>query len=340
LSVENDLVAELTRVTGSQRRALAITGVSRSTWQYRQKPRRRVVDPVHQRDRAYLSRISSADRVLIEKRVLAGWAAGNSVDHSFASTWDAGEMFAGRRSWWRVAAQITDQSGRPVVPTKQGSRTKRDKPVLIATGPNQVWSWDITDLRTPWRGVAFKAYSIIDIWSRKLVGWRVEEREVDDLAVDMFTTAFATHGTPKYVHADSGPAMKSTAVADFLVLRGVTKTHNRPYVSNDNPFSESEFHTMKYRPNYPGVFDTLDDARTHLAEYVPWYNSSHKHSGIALFTPDQVHDGSWRTLHRARKRTLQAYYRKHPARFHARPEAPRPASTVGINIPKKEPVTK
>ena len=113
--------------------------------------------------------------------------------------------------------------------------------MLEATGPGQVWSWDITDLRTPWRGVAYKAYSIIDIFSRKLVGCRVEEREVDDLAVEMFEHAFGKHGIPDAVHADSGPAMRSGVLTDLLGDLGVTQTHNRPRVSNDNPFSESEF---------------------------------------------------------------------------------------------------
>ena len=137
-------------------------------------------------------------------------------------------------------------------------------------------SWDITDLRSPWRGKAFKAYSIIDIWSRKIVGFRVEDRESDHLAVEMFQIAFRHHGTPQFVHADSGPAMRSGTLADFLEEHNVTKTHNRPYVSNDNPFSKSEFRTMKYRPNYPGTFESLEAARDHLNEYVPWYNTSRK----------------------------------------------------------------
>ena len=328
-------MAELTRTTGSQRQALAIAGVARSTWQYRLKPRARVSEPVLQSDRAYLSRIPTTDRATIAKKITTGWTNGHSVDHTFATTWDEGVMLAGRRSWWRIAADIKDQSARPVVPTGRGSRTPRDKPVLIATGPGQVWSWDITDLRTPWRGKAFKAYSIIDIYSRLIVGWRVENRENDQLAVEMFETAFQQHGAPQFVHADSGSAMRSIALANLLEKHGVTKTHNRPYVSNDNPFSESEFRTMKYRPNYPGIFDDLDTARGHLADYVPWYNTTHRHSGIALFSPQQVHDGTWRHAHRIRDRALQRYHRQHPERFRARPTTPAPAGIVGINVPKE-----
>lgn len=324
-------MAELTRTTGSQRNALAIAGVARSTWQYRRNPRPRMPEPVLQKDRAYLSRIATIDRTTIAKKITAGWAVGHSVDHTFASTWDQGVMLAGRRSWWRIAADIADQSARPLAPTGRGSRTPREKPVLIATGPGQVWSWDITDLRSPWRGKAFKAYSIIDIYSRTIVGWRVEERESDHLAVEMFQTAFRLHGTPKFVHADSGPAMRSGALGDLLDEHNVTKTHNRPYVSNDNPFSESEFRTMKYRPNYPGTFESLEDARAHLADYVPWYNTTHRHSGIALFSPQEVHDGSWRRAHSIRDRALQNYHQAHPERFRERPTTPAPASLVGIN---------
>ena len=190
-----------------------------------------------------------------------------------------------------------------------------------------------TDLRSPWRGVCFKAYSIIDIFSRKLVGYRVEDREVDDLAVEMFHHAIAREGIPDAVHADSGPAMRSTVLKDYLGDLGVTQTHNRPRTSNDNPYSESEFRTMKYRPNYPGTFETIEQARAFMGWYAPWYNENHKHSGIALFSPNEVHDGTWKQLWARRTQTQQAYYQQHPERFRARPTTPAPAGLVGINLP-------
>jgi transposase InsO family protein len=292
-----------------------------------------VEDPVHQKDRAYSSRISDAEHAEIVRRIRAGWERGHSVDHSFASAWDEGVLLGSRRTWWRVAADIPDQSNRPVAPTRRASKEPRVAPVLEATGPGQVWSWDITDLRSPWRGKAFKAYSIIDIFSRKLVGCRVEERESDHLAVEMFQDAFTLHGTPDVVHADSGPAMRSSLLKDLLTDYGVEQTHNRPRVSNDNPFSESEFRTMKYRPNYPAVFSDLDQARAYIEGYVPWYNHHHKHSGIALFSPAEVHDGSWLELWHHRDRTQQTYYETHPERFRQRPSTPSPAGLVGINVP-------
>jgi putative transposase len=307
--------------------------LSRSTWHYRSKPRPRVADPLPQKDRAYPLRIGEADRAVIKQKILAGWQEGTSVDSSFASTWDGGVMLASRRSWWRIAATIPDQSARPVVPTRSSAKTPRPAPVLKATGPSQIWSWDITDLRTPWRGVAFKAYSIIDIYSRMIVGWRVEERECDDLAVEMFEAAFARHGLPAVIHADSGPAMRSTVLKDLLEDLGVGETHNRPRVSNDNPFSESEFRTMKYRPNYPRAFTEIDAARAWVGSYVPWYNHHHRHSGIALFTPAAVHDGTWVQQWQHRDQAQQAYYNAHPERFRNRPHTKTPSPIVGINLP-------
>jgi putative transposase len=327
----------LTAATGSQRQALQLVGLSRSTWHYRRNPRSGVTDPIPQKDRTYLSRIDQADRDQIAALIAAGWVEGVSVDHAFADAWDAGVMLGSRRSWWRIAAHIEDQSARPIAPTRRrGARPPREAPVLEATGPGQVWSWDITDLRSPWRGVCFKAYSIIDIFSRKIVGYRVEDREADHLAVEMFHEAFAREGLPDVVHADSGPAMRSTLLKDYLGDLKITMTHNRPRTSNDNPYSESEFRTMKYRPNYPGTFADIDHGRDFMLWYVPWYNAEHKHSGIALFSPNEVHDGTWQQAWARRNSIQQAYYDAHPERFRRRPATPLPAGIVGINLPKTD----
>lgn len=230
--MEKTLVTELTRAHSSQRHALQLAGVSRSTWHYRHRPRPGTPDPVRQADRAYSSRISAGDRGRITEHILGAWAKDQSVDHAFASAWDNGVMLASRRTWWRIAAQIGDQMLRPQVPTRKDRRAPRAKPVVKATGPGQVWSWDITDLYSPWRGKVFKAYKVTDIFSRQIVGWRVEEREADHLAVDMFHTAITEHRAPQVVHADSGPAMRSNLLRDYLVDdHGVTLSHNRPYVS-------------------------------------------------------------------------------------------------------------
>lgn len=255
------------------------------------------------------------------------------MDHAFARAWDEGVMLASRRTWWRVAARIADQRARPAAPTRRGSaRAPRQAPVLRAQAPGDVWSWDITDLRSPMRGVSFKAYVAMDVFSRKVVAWRVEHRESDHMAVEMFARAFGEHGTPGALHADSGPAMRSGALGDLLESLGVARSHNRPRTSNDNPFSESEFRTMKYRPGYPGAFATIEDAREYIGRYVAWYNGRHKHSALALFSPDEVHGGTWQALWADRDRVHQDYYRQHPERFRKPPTTPAPAPLVGINL--------
>jgi transposase InsO family protein len=198
-----------------------------------------------------------------------------------------------------------------------------------------VWSWDITDLYTPWRGKVLKAYKITDIYSREIKGFCVEDREADHLAVAMFDTAITTHGPPLIVHADSGAAMTSNRLRAELSAHGVEMTHNRPYVSNDNPFSEAGFRTMKYRPGYPKVFTSLEHARQYLTQYVHWYNHEHRHSGIALFTPSQVGDGTWQDVWQIRDQALRKYHQQHPERFRATPVTPTPADHVGINLPKE-----
>ncbi|MGP5026160.1 integrase core domain-containing protein [Glutamicibacter ardleyensis] len=149
----------------------------------------------------------------------------------------------------------------------------------------------------------------------------------------MFQKAIKVFGAPRTVHAGSGPAMKSNALENALDFKGVELSHNTPYVSNDNLFSESEFRTMKYPLGYPKVFQTLADTRAYLDEYVPWYNQQHKHSSNALFSPAQVHDGSWHDAWQVRDEALQDYSRKHPARFEARPMMPSPAGIAGNNLP-------
>ena len=160
----------------------------------------------------------------------------------------------------------------------------------------------------------------------------MEEREADHLAAEMFEQAIKKNGAPEVVHADSGAAMRSNLLRDTLTQYRVRLSFNRAYVSNDNPFSEAGFRTMKYRPDYPKVFATLDDARTYIGQYVAWYNREHKHSGIALFSPSQVGDGTWKQVWKTRDQALQAYFERHPERFRVSPRTPAPAEKVGINI--------
>lgn len=324
-------------------------GLATSTWYYRQHPRARVAHPIPQSQREYSTAIGQQDRAWIEARIQEAWEANHSVLQAYADTWDEGEYRASERTWWRIAGQMENQEARPTQPTKKDNRKPREAPRVEATKPAEVWSWDITDLLTPFRGTKYKAYVIIDIFSRFIVGYRVEHRESDTLAVELFDAAIDTWGAPRVVHADSGPAMRSNALQYFLIdTHNVEMTHNRPYVSNDNPFSESEFHTMKYRPGYPVIFETIEEAREYLETYTSWYNQSHCHSALALFRPIQVHNGTWEEAWEKREATLTAYWEKHPQRYRDKPTTPKPPGKVGINTkktpkqqaPKKETISR
>jgi putative transposase len=164
------------------------------------------------------------------------------------------------------------------------------------------------------------------------MGCRVEDRESDDLAVEMFETAFGQHGAPLSVHADNGPAMRSGTPADLLTNHKVTTTHNRPYASNDNTFSESEFRTMKYRPYYPGPSTVF---RPHATTWPSTCPGATRTTNTPASRCSHPNDGSWRQVHRLRDCALQKYHQKHPERFRARPKTPAPADIVGINIPDK-----
>lgn len=202
---------------------------------------------------------------------------------------------------------------------------------MTAIGPGQAWSWDITDLKSSFSRVAFKQYVITDIYSRFRIASIVEPSENTDAAVHLFSVAFAEHGIPRLVHSDNGPTMRSGLLNKLFADRGVEVSNSRPYVSNDNPFSEASFSTMKRHPNYPTTFESLDEAREFDADYRDWHNTRHYHSGIAHFTPQQVHEGTWRQVWRDRNASMQRYYEAHPERFRARPRTPRPPATVGIN---------
>lgn len=199
------------------------------------------------------------------------------------------------------------------------------KPELLATKPNQVWSWDITKLKGPHKWSYYYLYVIMDIYSRNVVGWMVAERESADLAHDLIAQTLINQGiTPGQLvlHADRGSSMKSNSVAMLLESLGVVKTHSRPHTSNDNPFSESQFRTLKYRPQFPERFSSLQEAREVCRELLNWYNTQHYHSGIGLLTPEAVHYGKGQAILEQRAEHLRAAYTKHPSRFVNKPPIP------------------
>ena len=216
------------------------------------------------------------------------------------------------------------------------------KPELLATTPNELWSWDITKLRGPRKWTYFYLYVIMDVYSRYVVGWMIATVESAALAEELITETCCRQGIQQgnlTLHADRGPAMKAKSIALLLADLGVTKTHSRPYVSNDNPYSESQFKTLKYRPDYPHRFGDLVDARTWCQEFFEWYNYEHYHSGIHLLTPADVHYGRAEQIIRRRQQTLLEAYERHPERFVKGPPYLEPLSReVWINAPgrKKE----
>jgi putative transposase len=192
------------------------------------------------------------------------------------------------------------------------------KPELLATAPNQVWSWDITKLKGPAKWTYFYLYVILDIFSRYVVGWMVAHREIKSLAKRLIEESCKKQQIQPLqltVHADRGSSMKSKVVAELLVDLGVTKTHSRPHVSNDNPYSEAQFKTLKYCPRFPANFGSIQDSRSFCQDFFSWYNKEHRHSGIAMLTPEQVHCDLVEEITGHRAAVLASAFEKNPNRF-------------------------
>ena len=214
------------------------------------------------------------------------------------------------------------------------------RPELLATGPNQLWSWDITKLKALAKWTYFHLYVLLDVFSRYVTGWMLAERESDSLAATLLETACDRQGiTPHQltIHSDRGPSMRSKCVAELLTDLGVTKTHSRPHVSNDNPYSESQFKTLKYQSDFPDRFGSAQDARNWCRHFFAWYNDAHRHSGIAWLTPADVHHGRAEQVLARRAVVLEAASLRHPERFLNGPARPaRLPEAVWINKPVLE----
>lgn len=212
------------------------------------------------------------------------------------------------------------------------------KPELLATAPKQLWSWDITKLLGPQKWTYYYLYVILDVFSRYVVGWMIAPFEKAGLATELIAATCEKQAVPPgqlTIHADRGSAMKSKPVAFLLADLGVTKTHSRPHVSNDNPFSESQFKTMKYQPAFPERFGSIEDARAFCQDFFAWYNNDHYHSGIAYLTPETVHYGKAAECLKKRSDVLEKAHQAHPERFPKGPSIPRPVpEAVWINPPE------
>jgi putative transposase len=252
----------------------------------------------------------------------------------YATLLDEGQYLCSWRTMYRILKE------------RQQVRERRNqlrhpiytRPELLATGPNQLWSWDLTKLRGPAKWTYYYLYTILDVFSRYVPGWLIAECESATLAKQLIAETCDKQGiVPDQLtlHADRGSSMTSKTVALLLTDLGVTKTHSRPYVSNDNPYSESQFKTMKYRPDYPDRFGSIQDARAWARVFFHWYNNHHHHSGLGLMTPVTVHYDQAQQVIEQRQQVLQAAYAAHPERFvRGIPRPPSLPTEVWINRPQ------
>ena len=318
--------------------ACEVLGVARASF-YRQRPRlgpavAPIPEPALPVERPAPARSLSPDE---RASVLAVLHEERFQDRSPAAVQatllDEGQYLCSIRTMYR----ILEQEGESRERRDQLVHPPYQKPELLATAPNQLWSWDITKLLGPAKWTYFYLYVILDVFSRYVTGWMVAHREGAELAKQFIEETIRKHQVPAgqlNIHADRGRVMTSKPVAFLMADLGVTKTHSRPYVSDDNPYSESQFRTLKYRPEFPDRFGCIQDSRAFCQQFFPWYNEEHHHSGLGLLTPAMVHFGQAQSVLAGRQAVLDAAYQAHPDRFVRRPPKPLPLpSEVWINKP-------
>jgi putative transposase len=314
-------------------RACQILGKSRATL-YRQRnpaprregPRERFAHPAElpEDERAHVLAVLDSPRL-----------ADKSPGQAWAILLDEGTYLCSEATMYRLLRE-RGQSGER---RAQATHPAKKKPELMADSPNQVWSWDITKLKGPARGIWYLLYVIIDIFSRKATGWEIWPAENGTLAKEFIQRAIKANGgiAPSAIHADRGTSMTSNTVTGLLATLGIDQTHSRPHVSNDNPYSEAQFKTLKYCPAFPGRFGSIEDARIFCAQFFRYYNNEHRHSGIAMHTPASIHDGTAVKIHARRVATLNAAFLARPERFRDRPCPPSLPVRAWINQPPATP---
>ena len=280
--------------------------------------------------------LSEAERMAVLELLHAERFVDTSPGAVVATLLDEGTYLASERTLYRILAGAAEVRERRSVRRQPVST----KPELLATGPNELWSWDITRLRGPAKWTYFQLYVILDVFSRYVAGWMVATRESATLAERLIADTVAKQGIAPgtlTVHADRGSSMTSRPVALLLADLGITKSHSRPHTSNDNPYSEAGFKTLKYRPEFPARFGSIEDARVFCQRFFRWYNGEHRHSGIAMYTPADVHYGRAIELAKVRAGVLADAYAAHPERFVRGQPFPEPVpAEVWINRPLRE----
>lgn len=293
--------------------ACAAVGISRASV-YRLRARRRIPRAVPQKRPSPPRALKAEERQQVLRVLHSEKFVDKAPQEVYAALLDEGQYVCSIRTMYRLLEanqEVKERRNQLRHPTYQ-------KPELLATAPNQVWSWDITKLLGPVKWTYFYLYVILDIFSRYAVGWMIASRESKALAQKLIQETIekqSIHPGQLTIHADRGASMKSKPVALLLSDLGVTKTHSRPHTSDDNPYSEAQFKTLKYRPDFPERFGSLEDARAFCQAFFSWYNTEHHHSGIGLMTPQAVHYGLAQEIFRARQEVLLAAYEKHPERF-------------------------
>ena len=322
-------VEEITPLVGTLPACRALGVAPATIYRRRHPPERRPSQPRPQPARA----LSLTER----EGVLQVLHLERFVDSSPAQVWatllDEGRYLCSQRTMYRLLAEHGEVRERRDQLTHPGYT----KPELLAERPNEVWSWDITKLLGPAKWTYYYLYVILDVFSRYVVGWTIQYRESASVAEQLIAQAVAQqHIAPGQltVHADRGSSMTSKPVAFLLADLGVTKTHSRPYTSTDNPYSEAQFKTLKYRPGFPDRFSSIVHARDFGRPFFAWYNHVHRHSGIGLMTPAAVHYGRAQALHAERARVLAAAHAANPERFiRGAPQPPRLPTAAWINQP-------
>ena len=281
--------------------------------------------------------LTDEERNHVRQELYSGRFIDQSPYQVYAALLDEGKYLCSVRTMYRILSQNNASRER----RNQLTRPNYRKPELLATGPNQVWSWDITKLKGPETWTYYYLYVILDIFSRYTVGWMLAHREQADLAQKLIEETIEKQNVERdqlTIHSDRGPSMTSHSVANLLGSLGVTKSLSRPHVSNDNPYSESQFKTMKYQPEFPDRFGSYQDALSHSRHFFGWYNNEHYHSGIGLLTPASLHYGLAGGIIAARTTTLDLAFATNPERFVN--GVPRPAKlpiAAWINPPARSP---
>jgi putative transposase len=330
----DEAIGQLTPIVGTTK-ALATVGADRATWyrHHRGSPAQLRPERVATPQPRALTRVE-------RKEIKATLESEEFVDEApatvYAKLLDQGTYLGSVSTMYRVLHEHDEVRER----RRQATHPAHKKPELVATEANSVWSWDITKLHGPEKWTYFYLYVILDIYSRYAVGWMLARAERAELSKRLINDTIVKQGVTKdqlTIHSDRGSPMIAKGVAHLLADLGVTKSLSRPHVSNDNPFSESQFRTFKYRPDFPDRFGSFEDGHAHCARFFRWYNDDHRHSGIGLHTPADVHYGRAEAIREQRGLVLLDAYAQHPERFVRKiPTPPVLPEVAWINQPEKE----